>query len=225
MNRRGVALLLALLALVIAGALATSVLALARLRWLSGYRQLAARQALEAAAGAAASHAAQWDASGAGSLSPGIVVPLAGRSFGSLVTRDSLVRLGPNLYLVRSVALVTAGDGSVLARDGVAQLVELVPLPLPESTLLARVLSGGPRLAALDLERRRRQPGLEQMSRGYCVNVVTLTSPTDGPCDASREARLWLLPVRRPLEGARVLGESTGVAGVNVVIRAWWRWP
>jgi len=127
-NRRGVALLVALLALLLTGALASLVLAAARLRWLSGERQLAARRAFEGADGAAGWHATEWDTQTVAPLRPGVVAALPGRALpGLLQTHDSVIRLGTHLYVVRSVGLVTAADGSVLARDGVALLVEAVP--------------------------------------------------------------------------------------------------
>ena len=138
MNRRGVALLLALVALLIVTGLATAVLAAARLRWLSGSRQLAARQAFEAAAGAVARHASGWDTTVAASLPPGGITALGSRHRStSPETHDSLVRLGTSLFLIRSVGLVKAMDGSVLAQDGVAQLVEVMSVVTPDTMALA----------------------------------------------------------------------------------------
>lgn len=128
MNRKGMAFLLVLIALLLVTGLATAVLASARLRQVSGSRQLAARRAFEAAAGSAARHASEWNAVAATGLLPG-----AGRRLVTAVgspwteMHDSLVRLGTSLYLIRSVALAKAEDGSTLAREGVAQLVEVMP--------------------------------------------------------------------------------------------------
>jgi len=128
MNRKGMALLMVLIALLLVTGMATAVLAAARLRQVSGSRQLAARRAFEAAAGSAARHAAEWDAAAATGLTPG-----SGRQLLTAVgppspeMHDTVVRLGASLYLIRSVALVKARDGSTLAREGVAQLVEVMP--------------------------------------------------------------------------------------------------
>lgn len=121
------ALLIALIALLLVSALATAALAAARLRWISGTRQIAARLAYEAAAGSALRHAAEWDTAAAQTLLPGAARGLGGYRQASLATYDSLIRLGAFSYLIRSVAQVAAQDGSVLAREGVAQLVEAVP--------------------------------------------------------------------------------------------------
>jgi hypothetical protein len=126
-NRKGMALLIALIALLVVSGLAAAALAAARLRWLSGSRQLAARLAFEAAAGSSARHVSEWDTVAARGLAPTATTGLSGYRQASLVTYDSLIRLGASLYLVRSIAQVVARDGSVQARDGVAQLVEAGP--------------------------------------------------------------------------------------------------
>jgi hypothetical protein len=121
------ALLIALIALLVVSGMAAAALAAARLRWLSGARQIAARRALEAAAGSSARHVAEWDTVAARGLAPTAARGLSGYHQASLVTYDSLIRLGASLYLVRSIAQVEALDGSVQARDGIAQLVEVGP--------------------------------------------------------------------------------------------------
>ena len=128
MNRRGMALLVVLIALLMVTGMAAAALAAARYRLVSGSRQLAARRAFEAAAGSAARHAAEWNAAAAADMMPGTGRRLV-TAVGSPLTEmhDSLVRLGTSLYLIRSVALAKAWDGSILAREGVAQLVEVMP--------------------------------------------------------------------------------------------------
>jgi hypothetical protein len=123
MNRRGIALVAALVAMLLAGILAATILAAARLQWLAGHRLLAARQALPAAEGIANWEVAHWD-SALADLPIGLTVPLARPSVPGLVRSNaSVVRLGPGLYLIRAVVEVTDREGGVLARDGVAQLV------------------------------------------------------------------------------------------------------
>jgi len=248
MNRRGVALLAALVALLLAGALAALVLAAARLRWLSGYRQIAGREALEGAAGAAAWHTAEWDSVVAGSLLPGMVTSLVGRRLpGSLRTHDSIIRLGSHLYLVRSVGEVTTGDGSVLARDGVAQLVELWPAAPPDSAVGAVRHSRRP--GVVDLPGHlRRGPSVDwlrhQGGDGWVRRLPV--SPLPGSCRYAIEiVARWLAswhgatcgpgPSQGSAVGAGVRESGVSVAApaarseframVRPVTRGWWRWP
>lgn len=127
MNRRGIALLMALVSLLLLTGLATAVLASARLRLLAGSRRLAGRQAIEAARGAVDRHSAEWDSSAAGAP-VGVVVgqPTAHASAG-LVSHDSLVRLGATLFLLKSTGVATSIGGSVLARAGASRLVQVIP--------------------------------------------------------------------------------------------------
>lgn len=123
MNRRGLALVAALGAVVLAGILAAVILSAARLQWLAGQRLLAARQALSAAEGIANWEVAHWDSASAG-LPVGETLALVRPAVPGLVqSTASVIRLGSGLYLVRVVAEVTDRAGGVLARDGVAQLV------------------------------------------------------------------------------------------------------
>jgi hypothetical protein len=120
------AMLIALVALLLTSALATAVLAAARVRWLSGSRQLAARRALEAAAGSSARHRAQWDDAVATSMTLGQTIGLPGPSLGAgLRNQDSLTRVDSSIYLIRSAVQVVSADGFIQARDGVAELVEV----------------------------------------------------------------------------------------------------
>jgi hypothetical protein len=122
MNRRGIALPTALLALLFSTAVASLVLNAATRRLEAGTRLLAARKALAAADGAVAWHGAAWDTTLAGSLVPGTVAALPAPTLpGEVETRDSLVRLGPGLYLLRSTGIVRFGAREV-ARQAVAQL-------------------------------------------------------------------------------------------------------
>jgi len=141
MNRRGMAMLIALVALLLTSALATAVLASARLRWLSGSRQLAARRALEAAAGSTARHRAQWDDAIATGLALGQTVELSAAGLGpDLRNQDSLTRVDSLIYLVHSAVQVTSVDGFIRARDGVAELIEI---EVDSAGRRARRLPGG----------------------------------------------------------------------------------
>ena len=126
MNRRGTAMLIALVALLLTAALATAVLAAARLRWLNGSRQLAARMVLEAAAGSTIRHRVQWNPPLANGLATGETIALPGTATrAGLRYQDSLSRLDSSLFLIRSAVQAIGADGEVMARDGVGELVEL----------------------------------------------------------------------------------------------------
>jgi hypothetical protein len=214
MNRRGVALFAVMVALLLAGALASVVLAAARLRWLSGYRQLAGRQAYEAAAGLVAQHVTEWDSLVTSGLLPGTVAPLAGPSVpGSIRTHDSVIRLGVYLFLVRSVGEVTAADGSVLARDGVAQLVELQPSSATESTSSAAGSEAPPVYANCRYAIEIIAPGQSTPNRGACSS-------------GSGNAALALADGETV--GAPHIGSSNWPEFRTPplpVVRGWWRWP
>jgi hypothetical protein len=69
---------------------------------------------------------AQWNPVLAETLATGQTVALGTRARGTGVwAHDSLLRLGPLLYLVRAIGEQRAADQSLLAREGVARLVEL----------------------------------------------------------------------------------------------------
>jgi hypothetical protein len=159
MNRRGVALLAALLGLLIAGALAALTLASARLTWLAGRRQVAAVQASLGAAGQAERARFLWDPLRAG-LPVGATVSLPGAGPGPLTSRDSLARLGKVLFLIRSVATRGAADGSGLARADIRLLIRLSMPSVPESVAVAS------RLPAL-VGPAARVDGLDQAPSGW----------------------------------------------------------
>jgi hypothetical protein len=136
-NRRGVALLSALVAMLLAGALAGLALAAARLSWVGGVRQVALAQARAVAVGSAARRTAEWDPVLADSLAVGEAAGLGGYVVAPGVSsRDSLLRLGPDLYLVRSAGETTLGSGEVVAREVVARLLERLVLHLPDSAAI-----------------------------------------------------------------------------------------
>jgi hypothetical protein len=154
MNRRGIALPTALLALLISSALAAAALATARLRWLSGSRQLAAAAAQASAAGAVDWRTADWDYRIAESLPIGAMIGFSGAVAAlptDLRTHDSLFRLSHGVFLVRSVAERVDVDGRVLARDDVGRIVQALAHRIPDSAavIAAGVISVGPN-AAID---------------------------------------------------------------------------
>lgn len=138
MNRRGFVLPLVLLTLALLGALAGAVMLGSRLRWQSGRRTLDALQAHALADSEVGRLIAAWDPLLADSMAVGAVAAMPAGSAGhGLSAADSLMRLGQGLYLVRSIGLRTAADGSLLARDGTAELVRLQSPAIPDSMAVA----------------------------------------------------------------------------------------
>lgn len=142
MNRRGIALLLALLGIVLAAVLATATLTAARLRWRTGRGLLAAAQASTAVSASLAVRQAAWDPRSVDTVPIGQAVPWAASvpSTPSVLTYDSIIRLGPALYQLRTVAERVTADGTLLARDGAVELIELAaPLLVDSSAVVAPV--------------------------------------------------------------------------------------
>lgn len=127
MNRRGMALLMALVSLLLITGLAMAMLASARLRLLAGSRQLATRRAFEAARGGVDRQSAEWDSSAATAAVGVVVGRPSAYSSARLVTYDSVVQLGGGLFLVRSLGVASSVAGDVLARDGAGRLVQVIP--------------------------------------------------------------------------------------------------
>ncbi len=192
MNRRGFVLPLVLLSLALMGALAGAVMLGSRLRWQSGKRSLEALQAHSAAESEVARLVARWDPLLADSMVVGRIAAIPAGSTGQgIAAADSVMRLGQGLYLVRSVGLRTAADGTLLARDGVAELIRLESPSLPDSMAVATA-------GAVDVADAGRIDGSDHVPSGwtgYCpapaavgVGVLTAGGPsigahcTSGPC-------------------------------------------
>ena len=148
MNRRGTVLVTVLLALLLTGALATAALAAARLRHLAGLRAMAAARASLLVDRRLEIHRAALDPVAAESLTIGVPVPLA--------EGDTLRRLGASLYQLRVLVEVQLATGSVVARDGAAQLLELLQLCSPAALLQS-------------------PPGMTDGRRSSCVSPVTIS--------------------------------------------------
>ncbi len=142
MNRHGTAL-----PLVMAGLLAISMMTvagytMARLRWLESESRLRSTAARLAATGEVERAVAQWDPMFADTLPAGQAAAIPGRARGRGVsTHDSLIRLGPDLFLVRSVGQRRDAGGSLLARAAVGRLVRIARPIVADSQA---VLSAGP---------------------------------------------------------------------------------
>lgn len=192
MNRRGFVLPLVLLSLALMGALAGAVMLGSRLRWQSGKRSLEALQAHSAAESEVARLIASWDPLLADSLVVGGIAAIPAGSTGhGLAAADSVMRLGQGLYLARSIGLRTAADGTLLARDGVAELIRLESPSLPDSMAVA---AAGP----VDVADSGQIDGTDHVPSGWTgwcpapaapgVGVLAAVGPsvgahcTSGPC-------------------------------------------
>lgn len=141
MNRRGVTLVAALLALLIASAFASAALAAAHYRWRAGLGQGAATRVTLRVRAALEQHLATWDQRHADSLAIGSSEELDRKSEPGLRGIDSVTRLGSWLYQLHSTSEELSADGVMLARDGGSLLLALEPPQLHDS---AAVLSPGP---------------------------------------------------------------------------------
>jgi len=142
MNRRGAALLVVVAGVLLLSALASGIFALARLRHRGGDAILWSSAARLAAEGEVERIHATWDPVLAETLPVGHVAPVMDGARGRGVSsKDSLLRLGAVLYLLRAVGERRAADGSLLARDGVARLVRLEAPRFPAGQA---VLAAGP---------------------------------------------------------------------------------
>lgn len=128
MSRRGVALPLVLVVLLIASSMAGLLLRAASLHLRTGTLQLSARLALEAASGSADWQAEHWDSAAAAGLLPGQRAALGSPlSRPRLGVSDSMTRLDDRSFLVSSMAEWRDLDGRLLTRRGVVRLLEASP--------------------------------------------------------------------------------------------------
>lgn len=136
MNRRGMALPLALLALMFVLVTAALLLDRAFVLRRSGERQVQAALAGSMAAGSIALRVATWDSTGTALLGVGGAAELGTRTSGRrLWLVDSVVRLGPGLFLLTSSAVGGTWESGSWRRVG--QLVQI------ESTGRATGVVGG----------------------------------------------------------------------------------
>ncbi len=136
MNHRGAALIVALLALLIAGAIASAALATGHARWRAGLSQGAASRTSLEVQSALERHLVQWGNHRFDSLPEGAMQEI-GRSEGDVARRhDSIVRLGPFLFQLKSVAEVGVPGQVPVGRDAAAVLVRLAPLELIDSAVV-----------------------------------------------------------------------------------------
>jgi hypothetical protein len=136
MNRRGAALIVALLALLIAGALASAALATGHAQWRAGLSYNAAARAAVEVQSALDRYLAEWGTHRFDSLAAGAVHEVGGVQEIALRRRDSMVRLGPSLFQLRSVAEVGPTGAVPLARDAASLLIRLAPVALADSAVV-----------------------------------------------------------------------------------------
>lgn len=136
-SERGMALALAIFALVVVGALVAGAFLAGHLEQRTGRSTLYAEQAADAAEAGAAETLASWDALGLNALAPGTTaslptVPVAGRT----AYRPTVSRLNGQIFLVQSLGTRVNAGGTPLARRTVGIVAKLASLGSgPEAAL------------------------------------------------------------------------------------------
>jgi hypothetical protein len=130
--QRGMALPLALLALVVIAALVAGGFAAALLEQRIGRNLLYAVQAAGAAEAGAAAVVSEWEAHGLGLLAPGDSAALPVASLPARAAYSpTVVRLNGDLFLVRVAGVRSDADGAALALREVGLLVRVADSALP----------------------------------------------------------------------------------------------
>ena len=133
-DRGGMALALAVLALLVIGALVAGGFAAAHLEVRVGRNTLYAAQASGAAEAGAVSVVANWDSDHLGALAPGDGASLPAVPLPDLAAYEpSVVRLNQELFVVRSLGTRSDATGGVLARRVVSLVVRLADSAAPGS--------------------------------------------------------------------------------------------
>lgn len=122
MNRRGAALLVALLALMLAGAIASAALATGHLRWRAGLARRAAAEASLTVSSALEQHLGSWS-SAFDSMPVGGVQEIARVDSPRIRRCDSLTRLSTSLFQLKSVVEIGPVGGPAVGREAAALLV------------------------------------------------------------------------------------------------------
>ncbi len=136
-RERGMALALAIFALVVVGGLIAAAFLAGHLEQRTGRSTLYAAQAADAAEAGAVRALEQWNVLGLGSLAPGASltlprVPFAGRT----AYRITASRLNEQLFLVKSLGTTANAGGGMMARRTVAIMARLASLGAgPEAAL------------------------------------------------------------------------------------------
>lgn len=140
LNRRGVALPLALFTLVIAAVMITAVFYVGRLEQRMGNNSVAATQAFEAAETGVEAVMDSWSATAYSGLANGATVALPVTAVGpNAVYAATVRRLNPQQYLIQSDGRYLI-DGQVITRRQVARLVRRNPFGIsPEGAVVTRL--------------------------------------------------------------------------------------
>jgi len=172
MNRRGTALLVALLLVVVLSMLGAAALDLADRRMESGRRDAARVRVRAAGRSALARAIAALRPDSARILGPGQSRRLDSTSPSrGMVAIDSLTPLGSSLFQVSGTAWLSRPGGGIEARDATRELVQLVELQVAETTA---VITAGP----LIVEGQARVSGMDQ---GASTSPACSASGTPGP--------------------------------------------
>lgn len=147
MNRTGGALWGALLLIVLLGGLGGLAVAAARLRGLAGDRTLSQARARTVAEAGVERAEASWDPILAGRLGVGAAMALPpAAAVDGAGSRDTLLRLGRGVFMIRSVGEHRAPDGHLLARAGTTRIIRLEGPAISDS--VAASVGGGVNVTA-----------------------------------------------------------------------------
>lgn len=139
-DRRGMALALALFALVIVGALVAATFFMGRLEQQSGQNTLFAYQAAEAAEAAVSDAIASLTEPALQTLLVGSTLALPDIALGDRATgRRVIIRLTGSLFLIRATGRRLDAAGNDLAVRALGSLVKLVPDSISGSNVVRRV--------------------------------------------------------------------------------------
>lgn len=130
MNRRGAALVTALFALLLAGAVGSAALITGQLQWRAGLARQAAAEASLRVNSALERHRVTWDRR-FDSMPVGQLVEIGRLDRSDLRQVDSLHRLSARLFQLTSVVEIGPPGGPPLGREGAALLVTLQEPPGP----------------------------------------------------------------------------------------------
>jgi hypothetical protein len=136
-SERGMALALAIFALVVVGALVATAFVAGHLEQRTGRSTLYAAQAADAAEAGAAQTLAEWDVLGLNSVGVGASVTMPRVTIGGRSAYTPTVsRLNDQLFLIRSLGTRTDANGGTLARRTVGMVARLASLGTgPEAAL------------------------------------------------------------------------------------------
>jgi hypothetical protein len=138
-NERGIALAMAVFALVVIGAIVAGTVFAGRLEQRGGQNTIYAGQAFEAADAAVGAAVAGWQSSWNG-MAVGDSLDLGTTSLGGNVSNSAmLVRVNDVTFLIRADGWAEDGSGNVLAERALATLAKLIKVSVPiRAALVAR---------------------------------------------------------------------------------------